>query len=101
LNRDYTKKGELMQQAESDLAAIEDQVRAYVIDSFLTGRAAATLNNDADLLAMLDSLQVLRMVLALEKQHQIKVHEGELLPENLGSIGKIAAFIARKLVESR
>jgi acyl carrier protein len=88
-----------MQPALNDSATIEDQIRAYVIDSFLTEQAAATFDNDADLLMMLDSLQVLRMVLALEKLHGIKVHESELSPENLGSVSKLAAMVARKQAE--
>jgi acyl carrier protein len=85
-----------MQQEMISTAAIEDRVRTYIIDSFLTEQDAATFQNDADLLTMLDSLQILRMVIALEKLHGIKVDESELAPENLGSVSKIAAFIARK-----
>jgi len=85
-----------MQQAVRDALAIEDQVRGYVVDSFLTEKDAETFHNDADLLMMLDSLQILRMVIALEKLYAIEVHESELAPENLGSVRKIAAFIARK-----
>jgi acyl carrier protein len=85
-----------MMQQVSETTNIEDQVRAYIVDSFLSEQKAAAFDNDVDLLMVLDSLQVLRMVLALEKQYGIKVQENELAPENLGSVSKIAAFIARK-----
>jgi acyl carrier protein len=45
---------------------------------------------------VLDSLQILRMVLHLESSFSIKVTDGELTPENLGSVAKIAAFVDRK-----
>jgi acyl carrier protein len=93
------KNGALMQQHTKDAATIEDGVRAYIVESFLTEQDALTFQNDADLLLKLDSLQILRMVIALEKQYDIKVHESELAPEHLGSVCKIAAFIARKQVE--
>jgi acyl carrier protein len=93
------KKGALMQQHTTDIEAIEDGVRTYIVESFLTEQDAMTFQNDADLLLMLDSLQILRMVIALEKQYGIKVHESELAPEHLGSVSKIAAFIARKQAE--
>ena len=85
-----------MQQHTTDIETIEDGVRAYIVESFLTEQDVMTFQNDADLLLMLDSLQILRMVIALEKQYGIKVHESELAPEHLGSVSKIAAFIARK-----
>jgi acyl carrier protein len=90
------EKGVLMQQALKNVAAMQDEVRAYIVDSFLTEQDAATFQNDADLLTMLDSLQILRMVIALEKQYGCKVDESELSPENLGSVCKIAEFIVRK-----
>jgi hypothetical protein len=63
------------------LAEIEDVVRVYVVKSFLTGPEAETLRNDDDLLAVLNSLQVLRMVIDLEATFQVE---------------KVAAFVARK-----
>ena len=85
-----------MQQDIDTFVAIEEQVRAYIVESFLSDKDVSTFSNDADLLTILDSLQILRMVIALEKQYGIKVDESELAPENLGSVSRIGAFIARK-----
>ena len=76
--------------------SIADQVRAYIIDSFLDGRRAITLGNDSDLLGLLDSLQLLRMVVHLEASFGIKVDDSDLTAENLGSVQRIASFLARK-----
>src|SRR5689334_15848512 len=80
----------------TNIHEIEDKVRTYILESFLTGTAGETFRNDDDLLALLDSLQVLRMLIAFESLFLIKVQDSELVPENLGSVRQLAAFIARK-----
>ena len=80
----------------TDLATLEDGLRQYVASSFLTEVQAQDLQNDSDLFALLDSLQVLRLVVALETTFGFKVGDGELAPENLSSVERIARFISRK-----
>ncbi len=79
-----------------DNREIESQVGAYVLGSFLDGTGAAPLGEDDDLLLVLDSLQVLRMVIAIESAFGIKVEDGDMTPENLGSVRRLGALIARK-----
>jgi len=74
----------------------EQAVRDYILRSFLNNGAEADLRNDEDLLTVLDSLQILRMLIDLEVEYSIKVDNSELTPENLGTVEKLAAFIARK-----
>jgi acyl carrier protein len=74
----------------------KDRIRTYVTNSFLTGGQTATLQDDDDLMEVLDSLQILRMVTDLEGEFSIHVDNGELTPENFGSVDRLAAFIARK-----
>jgi acyl carrier protein len=80
----------------TDIREIERTVRAYIIDAFLDGQDAESFHDDDDLLTVLDSLQILRMVVALEGQYSICVEDGDLSPENLGSVKRVAAFVARK-----
>jgi acyl carrier protein len=84
---------------------IEETIRHYIQDSYLSdGRdsdsAGDELSSDQDLLAILDSLQVLRMLLDLEAEYSIKVENSELTPENLGTIRRLAELIARKRQEA-
>jgi acyl carrier protein len=74
---------------------IEDAVRNYIERSYLNGQTAS-LRNDEDLLMVLDSLQILRMLIDLEVEYSIKVDNSELTPDNLGTVERLAAFIARK-----
>ncbi|MGH7202319.1 MAG: acyl carrier protein [Planctomycetaceae bacterium] len=74
----------------------KDRLRSFLSDSFLSGEQAAALSDEDDLLAVLDSLQVLRTVMHCESEFGIKVDNSELVPENLGSIDRLAAFIDGK-----
>jgi acyl carrier protein len=79
---------------------IEATIRDYIRDSFLDEGQVVELRSDADLLLILDSLQILRMLIDLESKYSIKVDNSELTPENLGTVERIAAFIAKKCRES-
>jgi acyl carrier protein len=78
------------------MTSIEKTIRQYIECSFLDDGQMAEIHNDDDLLMILDSLQVLRMLMDLETEYSIKVDHSELTPENLGSIEKLAKFIERK-----
>jgi acyl carrier protein len=84
-----------------DIREIEGKVRSFILDSFLTEAGAETLRDDDDLLKVLDSLQILRMVIAFEGAFGIKVEDGDMTVENLGSVRKVAALIARKCAPCR
>jgi len=82
------------------MTAIEKTIRQYIEGSFLDDEQAVDLRNDDDLLLVLDSLQVLRMLMDLEAEYSIKVEHSELTPENLGTIERLATFIDRKRREA-
>jgi acyl carrier protein len=75
------------------------QIRDYVIDRFLFGQGGDRLSDDASFLEqnLVDSTGVLEMVMFLEQRFGFKVQDHELIPENLDSVNRIAAFVARKL----
>jgi acyl carrier protein len=77
------------------MSDLEAAVRDYIVKSYLNGQAAS-FRNDDDLLMVLDSLQILRMLIDLEGQYSIKVENSELTPDNFGTVERLAAFIARK-----
>jgi acyl carrier protein len=79
---------------------ITQTIRGYIESSFLENGQAAMLSNDDDLLMVLDSLQILRMLLDLETEYSIKVDNSELTPENLGTVARLAQFIDRKRQEA-
>lgn len=79
--------------------SIEQTIRDYLTTSFLDEQQAVKLRDDDDLLKVLDSLQVLRMLMDLEAKFSFQVDPSEFTPENLGSVRRLADFISRKLAK--
>jgi acyl carrier protein len=79
----------------ADVAA---DVRAYIIERFLFGQGGDSLSNDQSFLesGIVDSTGVLEVVMFLEQRFGVKVADEELVPENLDSISRLAAFVERK-----
>ena len=72
---------------------IESTIRAFLVESFLSPDRARTLTRTDDLFKILDSLQVLRLVLQLEALFGVKVADGDLTPENLGTLERVANYV--------
>jgi acyl carrier protein len=77
-------------------AEIENTVRQFVLTSFLADTPPAAFTNTDDLFMLLDSLQILRLVVHLESTFGFKVQQEELTADNLSSVQKVGAFVARK-----
>lgn len=75
---------------------LAESVHSYIVRCYLSNGHTRELRDDEDLLMILDSLQILRMLIDLEAEHAIKVENSELTPENLGTVERLAAFIAKK-----
>ena len=76
---------------------VQQILRDYIVDRYLSPDDADSFSDDDDLLAMLDSLQVLRLLIDMERQFSIHVDNSELTPDNLGTVNKLANFIEQKL----
>ena len=78
--------------------SIAADLRSFVINNFLLGRGEA-LNDDDSFLeqGIIDSTGILELVAHLEETYGIEITEAELIPDNLDSINRIAAYLNRKL----
>jgi acyl carrier protein len=76
---------------------IKDQLRGFLTSNFYLPDPTA-LANDASLLelGLIDSTGVLEVIDYLETTFGIRVEDSEMLPENLDSVDRIAAFVERK-----
>lgn len=76
---------------------LKQQIRDFVTSNFYVADAAA-LQDQTSLLehGIIDSTGVLEVIVFLESTFGISVDDSELLPENLDSIERIAAFVERK-----
>jgi acyl carrier protein len=79
----------------TDLATTQS-LRDYINNSLSTSEETLSLADDDDLLEVLDSMQILRLVMELEGKYAIKFDNGELTPDNLGSIRKLTEFVNSK-----
>ena len=77
------------------------QVREFIVANFYVADPT-TLDDDTSLLdrGIVDSTGVLEVISFLESTFGISVADEEMLPDNLDTIGRIAAFVARKREKS-
>jgi acyl carrier protein len=80
-------------------AEIKARVRKYIADNIVMTSGAATLADDASLLAhnVLDSTGVIELTTFLEETFAIEVKDEEMVPGNLDTLTNIASFVGRKL----
>lgn len=78
---------------------IEQHLRAFFNDTFLFGQGADSFGSDDSLMeqGIIDSTGVLELVSFIEERYQIKLADHEMVPENLDSVSRLTAFIARKV----
>jgi len=77
--------------------ALKQQIRDFVTSNFYVADPKA-LEDGTSLLdqGIIDSTGVLEVIMFVESAFGVTVEDSEMLPENLDSIERIAAFVARK-----
>jgi acyl carrier protein len=77
---------------------IQEKVRAFVLNDLQFAGSPDQLTEDFPLIGndVLDSLGIFQLVSYLERQFGIEVEDAELVPDNFGSIGRIAELVERK-----
>ena len=80
---------------------LRTEIREFIVSNFYIPDAKA-LRDDVSLidLGVVDSTGVLEVIGYLESHFGIVVAEDETVPENLDSIQRLVAFVARKRGES-
>jgi acyl carrier protein len=79
--------------------ALTKQIRDFVTTNFYVADPK-TLEDSTSLLdhGIIDSTGVLEVIMFVETAFGVTVEDAEMLPENLDSIERIAAFVERKKV---
>ena len=77
---------------------LENEIRAFIVENFLFGEGGEKLSDQESLVeaGMIDSMGVAELVAFIETQYGIIVGDDELVPDNLDSIARVAAFVGRK-----
>ena len=75
-----------------------EDVRAFVVENFLYGEDDG-LERDTSFLdkGIVDSTGMLELVEFLESTYEVELVDEDMVPENLDSIERVAAFLERKL----
>ena len=76
---------------------VSAQIRSFIVSNFYVADPDA-LEGRTSLLdrGIIDSTGVLEVISFLEREMNIEVKDAEMTPENLDSIDRITAFVARK-----
>lgn len=76
---------------------VQERVRQFIIDNFYVADASE-LGGASSLIqgGWVDSTGMLELIAFLEVEFGLRISDAEMIPDNLDSIDRIAAFVARK-----
>jgi acyl carrier protein len=76
----------------------EEVLRAYIAENILFSGSHYPHSDDASFLGegVVDSMNVLQLVMFVEKDFGIRVDDDDITPENFDSIARLAEFVRRK-----
>lgn len=77
---------------------IKQEVRHFILENYLYTEDESQLGDDDSFLdtGILDSTGMMELIYFLEDEHAVKVEDDEMIPENLDSVARVAAYVERK-----
>ena len=77
---------------------IHERIRKFILENYLFTDDATQLGLEDSLLGrgIVDSTGMLEVILFIEEQCGVKVEDAEMVPENLDSVNRIAAYVTSK-----
>ena len=78
---------------------IERDIRKFLVDNFLFGRAEKLRDDQSLLGTVIDSTGALELVAFLQEHFAIVMGDEDMVPENLDSVKSVAAYVAKKLLD--
>ena len=79
------------------VADIHEEIRSFLIETFLFGRNEELTDDTALLNTVIDSHGVVEFVVFLQEHFAIQVEDDEVNTNNLDSVNKTAAYVQSKL----
>lgn len=77
--------------------SLHDDIRSFIVENFLFGEDKGLCNDSSFVKeGIVDSTGILQLVAFIQERYLIAVEDEELIPENLDSISRVAAFIEAK-----
>jgi acyl carrier protein len=80
------------------MQSIEEIVREHIAENILFSNKGYPYPDDASFLesGIIDSMNVMELVLFLEEKLGVQIDNTEIVPENFDSVAKLAEFARRK-----
>ncbi len=80
--------------------SLRDRIQKFILENYLFTSDTDALGLDDSLLGrgIVDSTGMLEIIMFIEEQLGVTVKDEEMVPENLDSVNRIAAFLERKKV---
>ncbi len=77
---------------------LQKQVRNFILENYLFTDDESALGLDESLLdrGIVDSTGMLEIIMFIEDELGVTVEDEEMIPENLDSVNRIAAFVSSK-----
>ena len=78
--------------------SLRDRIQKFILENYLFSSDPSALGADDSLLGrgIVDSTGMLEIIMFIEEQLGVTVKDEEMVPENLDSVNRIAAFVESK-----
>ena len=81
---------------------IREDLTRFIVENFLFGMQDGLSADDSFLeKGIIDSTSILELILHLEKTYGFGIEDSDLIPDNLDSINRLAAFVQQKQLTVR
>ncbi len=81
-------------------AEIEQDIRGFLVETFLFGNSEKLSNDEPLLGKVIDSHGVVELVVFLQERFSITVEDEEVGSQNLDSVNRIVAFVTGKVARN-
>ena len=80
------------------MTQVEDTIRKYVSENFLFNDGTYPYADDVSFLneGIIDSMNILELVMFVEQNFKIKVADQDVVPDNFDSVSRLAMFVRNK-----
>lgn len=83
---------------DSLMNGLRDEIRGFILKNYLFTSDITAIAADDSLMerGIVDSTGMLEIILFIEEHFGVKVKDEEMIPDNLDSVDKIAAFVEER-----
>ncbi len=81
------------------MAEVEPKIRAYIAENILFSKNGYPHADEVSFLenGIIDSMNVLELVVFVEENFGVTVDDQEVIPENFDSVARLAEFVRKKV----